>query len=83
MSEDIAVLGFEVETSQMKQARDEMGRFEAQAKRVETSTERMERLANRAFAAIGAAASALLRQVNSMTKAWALYEVATAAARVA
>lgn len=79
MSEDIAVLGFEVETSQMKQARDEMGRFEAQAKRVETSTERMESMAKRAFAAMGAGASALLRQVNSMTKAWALYEVATAA----
>lgn len=80
MSEDIAVLGFEVDTSDIKQARDELGRFEAQAKRTETSAERMERMATRAFRAIGGAAASLLRQINSMGKAWSVYEIATAAA---
>lgn len=78
--EDIAVLGFEVDTSDIKQARDELGRFEAQGQKVETTVERMERLASRAFKAIGGAAASLLRQINSMSKAWSAYEIATAAA---
>lgn len=80
MSEDIAVLGFEVDTGDIKRARDELGRFEGQGRQVETTAIRMERMVTQAFKAIAGVATTLGRQIGSLARAWSLYEVATAAA---
>ncbi|WP_405124273.1 tape measure protein [Pseudomonas alloputida] len=80
MSEDIAVLGFEVDTGDIKRARDELGRFEGQGRQVETTAIRMERMVTSAFKSIAGVATTLARQIGSLARAWSLYEVATAAA---
>lgn len=80
MSEDIAVLGFEVDTGDIKRARDELGRFEGQGRQVETTAMRMERMVTSAFKSIAGVATTLGRQIGSLARAWSLYEVATAAA---
>lgn len=78
--DDVAVLGFSVDSRELDQGSKALDKLEISAKKAETSASRMEKLVTAAFKAIGAAARSLLSHINSLDRAFAVLGLAHAAA---